>query len=151
MTTAGLVASTRPLSRRTHTPHHELGHHAAWYVVAGVVTTGAQSALFLMLQPPVGSQLANLLAIALTTVANTEFHRRVTFADRPSDAGKRHLQDFLTFLFYAGYSSIVLASLDAVVDNPSAWTETVVLFMASGVGGALRFVVLRWWVFAARH
>jgi putative flippase GtrA len=150
MTTAGLVAPGRPLSTRSPTAHHELGHHAAWYVIAGVVTTGAQSVLFLVLQPPFGSQVANLTAIALTTIGNTEFHRRVTFAARPSGAGKRHVQDFLTFLFYAGYGSIILASLDAVVDNPSVWLETMVLFAASGVGGIARFAVLRWWVFADR-
>jgi putative flippase GtrA len=151
MTTAGLVAPGRPLNARARTAHHELGHHAAWYVVAGVVSTGVQSVLFVVLQPPVGSQLANLVAIGLTTIGNTEFHRRVTFAGRQSEPGKRHLQDFLTFLFYAGYGSIVLASLDAVVGNPSVWMETVVLFAASGVGGVARFVVLRWWVFADRH
>jgi putative flippase GtrA len=151
MTTAGLVASGRPQSTRTPIAHHELGHHAAWYVVAGAVTTGAQSVLFMVLQPPIGSQVANLVAIALTTIGNTEFHRRVTFAGRQSEAGKRHLQDFLTFLFYAGYGSIVLASLDVVVDNPSVWMQTVVLFAASGVGGVARFVVLRWWVFADTH
>jgi putative flippase GtrA len=149
MTTAGLMPGP-PLGDRTHSAHHELGSHAAWYLVAGVVTTAAQSVLFLVLQPPLGSQVANLAAIALTTLANTEFHRRVTFADRKSNASKRHLQDFLTFLFYAGYGSIVLATVDAVVTAPSAFLETVVLFLASGLGGAIRFVVLRWWVFADR-
>jgi putative flippase GtrA len=150
MTTAGLVVSGPPMGGRTHTGQHELGRHAAWYVIAGVVTTAAQSALFLVLQPPLGSQVANLAAIGLTTLANTEFHRRVTFANRTSNVGKRHLQDFLTFLFYAGYGSIVLAAVDAIVGEPSAMFETVVLFLASGVGGVLRFVVLRWWVFADR-
>jgi len=149
MTTAGLMPGP-PLGGRTRSAHHELGSHAAWYLVAGVVTTAAQSVLFLALQPPVGSQVANLAAIALTTLANTEFHRRVTFADRKSNAGKRHLQDFLTFLFYAGYGSLVLATVDSVVNAPSAFLETVVLFLASGLGGAIRFAVLRWWVFADR-
>src|SRR2546421_5015922 len=100
--------------------HHELGTHAAWYVVAGVVTTGVQAVLFLLLRDQFGSQLANLVAIALTTVGNTEFHRRVTFAGRRSNAGKRHLQDLLTFAFYAGYGSAVLAILHAIVDPPAA-------------------------------
>jgi putative flippase GtrA len=150
MTAAGLMVSGQPTVGRTHTAFHELGSHAAWYVIAGVVTTAAQSALFLALQPRLGSQVANVVAIALTTLANTEFHRRVTFAGRTSNAGKRHLQDFLTFLFYVGYGSIVLAVVDAIVGDPSALLETVVLFLASGVGGVLRFVVLRWWVFADR-
>jgi putative flippase GtrA len=130
--------------------HHELGTHAAWYAVAGVVTTGVQAALFLLLRDELGSQVANLVAIAVTTVGNTEFHRRVTFAGRPSNAGKRHLQDALTFAFYAGYGSAVLALLDAVVDRPTSWEETGTLLLASLVGGFARFAVLRWWVFAHR-
>ncbi|WP_103350205.1 GtrA family protein [Amycolatopsis sp. CA-128772] len=128
--------------------HHELGTHAAWYVVAGVVTTGIQAVLFLLLHDELGSQVANLVAIALTTVGNTEFHRRVTFAGRRSNAGKRHLQDLLTFAFYALYGSAVLALLDAFVDRPTSWEETGTLLLASLVGGFARFAVLRWWVFA---
>jgi putative flippase GtrA len=130
--------------------HHELGTHAAWYAVAGVVTTGVQAILFLLLRDELGAQVANLVAIAVTTVGNTEFHRRVTFAGRNSNAGKRHLQDFLTFAFYAGYGSAVLAILDAVVERPTSWEETGTLLMASLVGGVARFAVLRWWVFAHR-
>ncbi|MFE0025345.1 GtrA family protein [Amycolatopsis sp. NPDC059021] len=134
--------------RRTPRRRHELGGHAAWYVVAGAVTTGLQAALFLMLQPELGTQPANLVAIALTTLANTEFHRRITFAGRAGNARKRHLQNLLTFAFYAGYGSIVLAALDAFVDAPTAWEQTATLLAASVVGGVARFVLLRWWVFA---
>lgn len=144
MTTAGWA----PTPAATTVKHHELGSHAAWYLAAGVVTTAIQSALFLWLQPGLGAQPANLLAIALTTVGNTEFHRRVTFADRESNAAKRHLQDFLTFAFYAGYNSIVLVFVDALVSNPSALLETTVLLFASFLGGVARFAALRWWVFA---
>lgn len=131
-------------------PHrdHELGGHAAWYLLAGGVTTGLQAVLFLVLRPEFGSQWANLAAIAVTTVGNTEFHRRVTFADRRSNAGKRHLQDLLTFAFYAGYGSIVLALVDSLVTAPTAWEETGSLLAASFVGGIARFALLRWWVFA---
>ena len=130
--------------------HHELGTHAAWYVVAGVVTTGIQAALFLFFRGALGAQAANLVAIALTTLGNTEFHRRVTFAGRRSNTGKRHLQDLATFAFYAGYGSAALALLDSVVDRPTSWEETGTLLLASLVGGLLRFAVLRWWVFAHR-
>jgi len=129
---------------------HELGTHAAWYVIAGVVTTAAQAVLFLLLRDALGSQVANLVALAMTTVGNTEFHRRVTFAGRDSHAGKRHFQDLLTFAFYAGYGSAVLAVLDTVVGTPSGWEETGALLLASLVGGLVRFAVLRWWVFARR-
>ena len=143
------VADNRPnhsgdrIARR-----REMGGHAAWYLAAGVVTTGLQALLFLAFRPEIGAQWANLVALAITTVGNTEFHRRVTFADRTSRAGKRHLQDLVTFAFYAGYGSLVLAALDAVVTHPSAGQQTAALLAASFVGGVVRFAVLRWWVFA---
>ncbi len=133
--------------RRAPERHHELGHHAVWYVVAGVVATGLQAILFLVLQPMLGSQVANLVALAVTTIGNTEFHRRVTFASRTSHPGKRHFQDLVTFAFYAAYGSIVLASLDAVITEPTALEQTGALLAASVVGGIARFAVLRWWVF----
>ncbi|MFI9456446.1 GtrA family protein [Amycolatopsis sp. NPDC052450] len=136
--------------RRAPERHHELGNHAAWYVVAGVAATGLQAVLFLFLQSILGAQVANLVALAVTTVGNTEFHRRVTFAGRKSNAGKRHFQDLVTFAFYAVYGSIVLASLDAVITEPTALEQTGALLAASVVGGIARFAVLRWWVFARR-
>ncbi len=148
MATLGCAPERVPAPVAEH--RHELGTHATWYVVAGVVTTGLQAVLFLFLRDALGSQVANLAALALTTVGNTEFHRRVTFAGRRSNAGKRHLQDLLTFAFYAGYGSAVLAVLDTVVATPSSWEETGALLLASLVGGVVRFAVLRWWVFARR-
>ncbi len=136
--------------RKAPERHHELGHHAAWYVVAGVAATGLQAVLFLALQPVLGAQPANLVALAITTVGNTEFHRRVTFATRKYHAGKRHFQDLVTFAFYAAYGSIVLASLDAMITEPTALEQTGVLLAASVVGGIVRFAVLRWWVFERR-
>lgn len=142
------VADNRPNPEDRATRRREIGGHAAWYLAAGVVTTGLQAVLFLAFRPEIGAQWANLAALAITTVGNTEFHRRVTFANRSSRAGKRHLQDLVTFAFYAGYGSVVLAALDAVVPHPSAGQQTAVLLAASFVGGVVRFAVLRWWVFA---
>lgn len=150
-------ANPAPVDVADNRPNHsgdriarrrEMGGHAAWYLAAGVVTTGLQALLFLAFRPEIGAQWANLVALAITTVGNTEFHRRVTFADRTSRAGKRHLQDLVTFAFYAGYGSLVLAALDAVVTHPSAGQQTAALLAASFVGGVVRFAVLRWWVFA---
>jgi hypothetical protein len=57
--------------------------------------------LFSALEPHFGAQAANLVAIAVTTAGNTEFHRRVTFAGRRSQARRGHFQDLVTFTFYA--------------------------------------------------
>jgi putative flippase GtrA len=137
----------------THRPRHDerrpaSTHPIAWYVVAGAVTTGLQEVLFLAARPLLGSVAANVVAIAVTTLANTEFHRRVTFAHMRTSALRLHLQSLGSFAFYAGYGSVVLVTLQAVVDSPSATLEAVVLAATSAFGGILRFVILRWWVFS---
>lgn len=128
----------------------DASHPVVWYVVAGAVTTGLQDLIFLAARPFIASVAANILAIALTTLANTEFHRRVTFAHMRPSTLKLHLQSLGTFAFYAGYGSVVLVLLQAIVDSPSATLEAVVLAITSTFGGVLRFVVLRWWVFTTR-
>ncbi|SFA91056.1 Putative flippase GtrA (transmembrane translocase of bactoprenol-linked glucose) [Amycolatopsis marina] len=134
----------------TRSRHREFGRHAAWYLAAGGVTTALQAGLFLALRTPFGSYSANLLAIAATTLVNTEFHRRVTFAGTAAPAGRRYLQAALTFVFYAGYGSLVLLVLRSVVAEPTGTLETLVLVATSMLGGACRFFLLRLWVFA-RH
>ncbi|GAB2975182.1 GtrA family protein [Amycolatopsis acidiphila] len=125
-------------------------HPLVWYLVAGAVTTGLQELIFLAARPVIESVAANVVAIAVTTLANTEFHRRVTFAHMRPSPLKLHLQSLGTFAFYAGYGSVVLVLLQAIVHAPSATLEAVVLAVTSTIGGALRFVVLRWWVFTTR-
>ncbi|GAB3510954.1 GtrA family protein [Amycolatopsis cihanbeyliensis] len=125
----------------------EFGRHAAWYVAAGAATTGLQALLFLALRQPLGSHPANLLAIAVTTLANTEFHRRVTFAGAASPTGRRYLQAVLTFAFYAGYGAAVLFTLHAVAPQAGAVAESVAVAAASLAGGVIRFLALRSWVF----
>jgi putative flippase GtrA len=125
-------------------------HPVVLYLVAGAVTTGLQELVFLAARPFIESVAANIVAIALTTLANTEFHRRVTFVHMRTSTVKLHLQSLGTFAFYAGYGSIVLVVLQAIVHSPSATLEAVVLAITSTIGGALRFLVLRWWVFTTR-
>ena len=122
-------------------------HPVVWYIVAGAVTTGSQELIFLGGRPVIGSVAANIVAIAITTVLNTAFQRRVTFAGMRTSAFRLHLQSAGTFAFYASYGSLVLMSLQAITTDPSATVEAIALAAASLLGGILRFVVLRWWVF----
>lgn len=128
----------------------DVSHPVVWYVVAGVATTGLQELIFLAARPAIQSVAANIVAVALTTLVNTEFHRRVTFAHMQTSVVKLHLQSLGTFAFYAGYGSMVLVLLQAIVDSPSATLEGVILAVTSMIGGVTRFAVLRWWVFTTR-
>ncbi|TCP54072.1 putative flippase GtrA [Tamaricihabitans halophyticus] len=131
-------------------PSKAFTRHASWYLTAGVLTTGAQLGLFLLLRNPFGSHLANLFAIAVTTIANTEFHRKITFVEAVSPPVRRHVQTVLTFLFYASYGSLTLLLLYALIPNADSTLETITLAIASFTGGTVRFVLLRTIVFIRR-
>ncbi|HJQ47357.1 MAG TPA: GtrA family protein [Amycolatopsis sp.] len=144
MTTTAEWIERRPTRRPV------VAHPVVWYVIAGVVTTGLQELIFLATRLLIGSVVGNIVAIAITTVLNTEFQRRVTFAGMHTSPLRLHLQSAGTFAFYAGYGSLVLLSLQAITPSPSATVEAIVLAAASMIGGILRFAVLRWWVFTTR-
>ncbi|MEU3275114.1 GtrA family protein [Saccharomonospora sp. NPDC006951] len=141
MTAAPVSGSRLPDRNR------ELGRDAFLYVTAGCVTTIAQALLYLLLREPVGAHAANLVTIALTTVANTEFHRRITFAGAIDAPARRHVQTAATFVFYALAGTGVLMLVQATVPEPSPALESLALVTASLAGGAVRFVLLRSWVF----
>lgn len=141
---AGVPAGTT----LTRSRYSELLRHALFYLAAGGASTLLQACLYLLLRATLGAQAANLVAIALTTIANTEFHRLVTFAGRKAKPARRHVQTVLTFAFYAGTGSVALAGLRAAVSTPTPATETALLVSVSTVGGIVRFLLLRSWVFA---
>ena len=63
----------------------------------GVLSTLAYLALFLLLRPTTGAQVANLLALLVTAVANTAANRRYTFGVRGDGHGRHQLQGLVVF------------------------------------------------------
>lgn len=119
------------------------------YVVAGAAGTGVNALTFLLLRTfwdnPLG---ANLVALLVSTLVSTEVNRRFTFAGAEGPAWRRHAQTAGVVAFYAVYSSAVLMVLAALVENPTPLLETGVVSAASVLGGAARYLLLRYWVFA---
>ncbi|MBA0126697.1 GtrA family protein [Haloechinothrix sp. YIM 98757] len=126
----------------------QLLRQGTWYVAAGVAATGIHAGLFLLLREPLGTYPANISAIVVSTVANTEFHHYVTFNARGSSRLRRLVAIAVTIAFYATYSSTALAVLQLVVPDPSAAQQTTTIVAAALVFGLVRFVLLRVWVFA---
>ena len=139
-----MTATTRAPASRSFT------RHAAWYLAAGAASTAMQAALFMVLRAIVSAYTANLAAIAVTTLANTEFHRRVTFLGSPDHARRRYLQTAATIAFYAASGSLALLALHALVDDASPLLETATLVVISCAGGIARFYALRNWVFRTK-
>jgi putative flippase GtrA len=123
----------------------------ARYAVVGGLSTVLSSLLYLLFRSAWDAVPANVVAIVLSTVASTEANRRFTFGGAAADRLHAYVQNAGTALFYIFYSSAVLLVLDQVVDAPTAVQESAAVAVASVLGGAVRYLVLRHWVFAAGH
>ena len=118
------------------------------FAAIGLLSTAAYLVLFLLAHPALGAQGANLLALLMTAVANTAANRRLTFGV----SGRRHygrhqLQGLVVFCLGLALTSGSLAALHAAEPTPHRLLELAVLIMANLLATALRFVLLRGWVF----
>jgi putative flippase GtrA len=117
------------------------------FAAVGVASTLAYLALFVMLQPGLGAQSANLLALLVTAVANTATNRRFTFGVRGRVKRVTHQAQGLA-VFTLG---LVLTSGSLALVHASGisgrTTEALVLVSANLLATLLRFLLLRAWVF----
>jgi len=117
------------------------------FAVIGVISTLANLALYGVFRLWWPVLAANLVALVITTLFNTEANRRFTFTARNAAGAKTHLQGFVVFSLYYAFTSAALLVLHRAVGEPSRLLEMVVLLGASVLGTAGRFVLLRGWVF----
>jgi putative flippase GtrA len=137
----------QPLVERP--PARVLGRLAVFGAI-GAVSTMAYAALFVLLSAVGPAQMANLVALLGTAVANTAANRRLTFGIRGRlGAGRAHLQGLLVFALGLALTSGSLALLHATAPRPPRAVELGVLLAASAVATVVRFVLLRTWVFPA--
>ncbi|MET7381004.1 GtrA family protein [Streptomyces sp. NPDC005526] len=114
----------------------------------GVLSTAAYLGLYTALRPLLGAQSANLVALLVTAVANTAANRRFTFRVRGADGAARHqLQGLVAFLAGLALSSGALAVVHRTLPTAAAQVEVGALVAANAAATALRFVLLRLWVF----
>lgn len=122
-------------------------HQFALYVLAGALATAAHAGLFLLMRDVFGAYPANLLAIVLTATANVEFHRHVTFRGKGSSPFRRVVAIAMTVVYDATYSTAGLLLLQVFVPDPTATQQTATIVVAAALGGLVRFMLLRSWVF----
>lgn len=128
---------------------HPLVVQLSRYVVAGGVGTLVNALLFLVLRTWWELLAANLAALVLSTLVSTEVNRRFTFSGAQGHPWRVHVQTVGMVAFYAVYSSAVLLALHMAVDSPTPLLESATVAAASVLGGAARFLLLRFWVFDA--
>ncbi|MFC3743323.1 bifunctional glycosyltransferase family 2/GtrA family protein [Paractinoplanes deccanensis] len=121
------------------------------FAAVGVASTLAYLLLYAVLRTMAGPQWANFIALLVTAIANTAVNRRLTFGVRGNEGAWRHqAQGLIVFGIGLLLTSGSLALLDAVAQSPSKPVELFVLVMANLLATAVRFLMLRIWVFRAR-
>jgi putative flippase GtrA len=129
-----------------------LAGQAVRFAAIGVLSTLAYLLLFVLARPAMGAQAANLVALLTTAVGNTAANRRYTFGVRgPGGASRHHLQGLVIFGLGLALTSGALAVLAAASASPPRLAELTVLVLANLLATALRFVLLREWVFRAKE
>jgi putative flippase GtrA len=122
------------------------------FLVVGGLSTIAYALLYLLLAELLPAQAANFTALLVTAVANTAANRRFTFGVRgPSGAVRHQFQGLVVFALSWALTSGSLGLLHLVHPGASSRAELVVLTAANLVATALRFVLLRVWVFRAQR
>ncbi|MDZ4268987.1 MAG: bifunctional glycosyltransferase family 2/GtrA family protein [Mycobacterium sp.] len=118
----------------------------------GVASTAAYVSLFVVLQGWAGAQLANLIALLLTAVANTAANRRFTFGARGAPhLARHHVEGLIVFGIALSITSGSLGLLHATTETPHRMVELGVLVAANLLATTVRFVLLRGWVFHPRR
>ncbi|TPG31241.1 bifunctional glycosyltransferase family 2/GtrA family protein [Mycolicibacterium hodleri] len=146
------IAAQLAPSRSTAAAPNSLFRQVVRFGAIGVASTAAYLLLFTLLHQVIGAQVANFVALLLTAIANTAANRRFTFGVAGgAKATRHHIEGLIVFAIALAITSGTLAGLHAFVDQPHRLLELSVLVLANLVATAVRFVLLRGWVFHPRR
>ena len=98
-----------------------------------------------------GTQLANAVGFLASTMLANELHRRLTFHARTAVRWyTAQWEGGGLAVIGLAVTSLTLAGLDQLADQPPTWVQSAVLVAATGLVGLVRFVALRAWFRPAR-
>ncbi len=145
------IAAQLSSSRKSAAPGSLL-RQVVRFGAVGVASTAVYLLLFMLLHSSIGAQAANLVALLLTAIGNTAANRRFTFGiGGRGTVARHHVEGLIVFGIALGITSGALAGLHALVDQPHRLLELTVLVLANLAATAMRFVLLRGWVFHPRR
>lgn len=126
------------------------GRQLVRFAVIGAASAAAYLLLYLLLRTVASAQVANVVALVVTQVANTATNRRLTFGLRGSRGALRHQAGGLAaFAFGLGLSAAALALLHRLDPGAGRAPEVAVLVVAQGIATCVRFLTLH--AMMARH
>jgi len=119
----------------------------ATFAAIGVVSTLAYVVLYGSLRSVASAQVANLVALAVTAVANTTANRRLTFGVHGRDGFLAdQLAGLAAFAIALGITSGAIGLLAIAAPDAPLPVEIVVVVSANVAATVVRFLVLRGWL-----
>jgi putative flippase GtrA len=130
----------------TEHPREATSSELLHFAGVGIVSTAAYFVVFLALHPLVGGLGANSIAMTACSVGNTVAHRRLSQgAARRLGRPRWMLTGTALLALSLGLTTAALVAADAL--SGTLWSELIALVVANGVAAAVRFSLLRSWVF----
>lgn len=150
---AALARGPLPAATRSQeqSPGGSLFGQLVRFGTIGVASTLSYLLLFYLCRNVMDPQLANLLALLTTAVANTAANRRFTFGIAgSSDVARHHFEGLLVFGIGLALTSGALAFVHEST-TPDRWLELVTVTVANLAATAVKFLLFRLWVFRRRQ
>ncbi len=117
------------------------------FAAIGVASTLAYALIYAALRETASAQVANTVALAFTTLANTQANRRFTFGIRGRTGLVADHAGGLAALGVAlAISSASISLLQLTVPTPGVGLELAALGFGNGIATIARFVLLRLWL-----
>lgn len=123
---------------------HRTGHQLLRFGLIGAASTGAYALLFWLIRPVAPASAANVVALALTAIANTAANRRFTFGvqGRAGMAGD-HVGGFIALALALALTNVSIATVQALHMDASRAGELGALVAANAMATVARFLLLR--------
>ena len=142
----------RPLTAPGAPAAHRLRRQLLSFALIGGVSTLAYLGLYALLRGSLDEQPANVIALLLTSVANTAANRRLTFGMRGrAGAGRHQLEGLGVFALGLLVTGLALHGLEQADPDAGRLAELAALVAANLAGTVLRFALFRAWVFRPRR
>ena len=120
----------------------DFGRQTVSFVVIGTISTLISLVLFVILRDPIGPVAANAVALVVTAFANNWAHRRWTFRRRGTRWSWTVLGGTVSFAL-----TLLISTIGLLLVRGNEAAELAVVPVSWALGGALRFMVLRSWVY----
>jgi putative flippase GtrA len=130
---------------------HGFRGQVARFAVIGAGSTVLHLSLLALLTSSLGVQVANLVGLVISTVANTAANRAWTFQVRGrGQMGRQHLQALVVLAITWACSSAALGLLAIAWPHASTFVTVAVVGLANAASTVARFTAMRGWIFRSR-